>query len=152
MAATTPNGDSRPGGSMEWQTYTSPAHRYTIDVPEEWFLDDSDQNRVHFDSPDGFAGLALMAYDKRVDSVDQWIDDVVGQHTGFYRGRFQLVEREIAASAEGSKIAHIVFRARISRNYCLLRVTEVFHRSSAGNFVASFHICEHSYSGYSAVQ
>ena len=152
MAATGPNSANPPGASLEWQTYTSPTHRYTVDVPEQWILDDSDRGKVHFDSPDGFAGLDFMAYGGRVDSVDQWVDDVVAQHTGFYRGRFQLVEREITASAEGAKIAHIVFRARISRNYCLLRVTETFFRSSAGNFVASFHICEHSYSGYSAVQ
>ena len=152
FAATGPNGANPPGASMEWQTYASPAHRYTVDVPEDWVLDDSDRDQVHFDSPDGFAGLALLSYDKRVDSVNQWIDDVVGQHTGFYRGRFQLVEREIGAGDGGGKIAHIVFRARISQRYCVLRVTEVFLRSPAGNFVASFHICEHSYSRYSAVQ
>ena len=152
VAATGSNSANPPSASMEWQTYTSPAHGYTADVPEGWILDDSDRDQVHFDSPDRFAGLALLSYDKRVDSVGQWIDDVVGQHASFYRGQFQLLEREIAASAEGTKIAHIVFRARISRNYCLLRVTEVFHRSSSGNFVASFHICEHSYSKYSAVQ
>ena len=152
MAATGPNSANPPGASMEWQTYTSPAHGYAVDVPEEWSVDDSDRDQVHFDSPDRFAGLTLLSYDMRVDSLSQWIDDVVGQHTDFYRGRFQLLEREIAASAEGTKIAHIVFRARISRNYCLLRITEVFHRSAAGNFVASFHICEHSYSKYSAVQ
>lgn len=152
LASTDRDTANRPGATMEWQTYTNDTHHYILDVPQRWLIDDSDRDRVHFDSPDGFAGLALLAYDKRVDSVGHWIDDVVGQHTGFYRGQFQLVEREIAASNEGSKIAHIVFRARISRQFCLLRVTEVFHRSSAGNFVASFHICEHSYSGYSAVQ
>ena len=152
LAAADPNSATRPGASMEWQTYANDTHGYTVDVPEQWLVDDSDRDRVHFDSPDGFSGLAVLMYDKRVDSVDQWIDDIVGQHNSFYRGQFQLVEREIAASDEGSKIAHIVFRARISRSFCLLRITEVFHRSSAGNFVASFHICEHSYSRYSAVQ
>lgn len=152
VLAADPNAANRPGTSMDWQTYASPVHHYTVDVPEGWTVDDGDRDRVHFDSPDRFAGLVLLAYDKRVDSAGQWIDDVVGQHNGFYRGRFQLVEREIAAGGEGSKVAHVVFRAQISRSYCLLRVTEVFHRSSAGNFVASFHICEHSYSRYSAVQ
>ncbi len=164
MAARGPNTVDPPSGSMEWQTYTSPTHRYTVDVPEGWILDDSDQDQVHFDSPDRFAGLALLSYDKRRnpgnplltpapdEAVDQWIDDVVGQHTGFYRGQFQLLEREIASGDEGSKVAHIVFRARVSQRFCVLRVTEVFHRSSGGNFVASFHICEHSYPGYSAVQ
>ncbi len=61
FAAAEPNSASRPGASMEWQTYASPVHRYTVDVPEEWTVDDSDSDRVHFDSPDGFAGLALMA-------------------------------------------------------------------------------------------
>jgi len=152
FAAIGPNSASRPGATMEWQTYSSPVHLYSVDVPEEWTLDDSDHDRVHFDSPDGFAGLALLAYDKPVNSVGQWIDNQVAQHTGFYRGQFQLVEREVAGGEEGSKLAHIVFRARISRQFCLLRITEVFHRSSAGNFVASFHTCEHSYSRYSAVQ
>ena len=152
VAASGSNSASRPGASMQWRTYTNPAHRYSVDVPKEWIPDDSDRDRVHFDSPDGFAGLALMAYDKPVNSVGQWIDDVVTQHTSFYRGQFQLTEREVAGSEEGSKLALIVFRARVSRQFCLLRVTEVFHRSSAGNFVASFHICEHSYPRYSAVQ
>jgi hypothetical protein len=152
VGATDSSSASRPGASMRWWTYTSDTHHFTVDVPERWLIDDSDRDRVHFDSPDGFAGLALLAYDKPAHSVGHWIDDVVAQHSSFYRGQFQLVEREIAGSEEGSKLAHIVFRARVSRQFCLLRVTEVFHRSSAGNFVASFHICEHSYSRYSAVQ
>ena len=68
-----------------------------------------------------------------------------GASSSWWNGKF-------AAADEGSKVAHIVFRARISQRFCVLRVTEVFLRSSAGNFVASFHICEHSYSRYSAVQ
>ena len=152
FAAPGPNTSNQPGTPLEWKTYSNPIHRYTIDVPAAWTLDDSDRDRIHFDSPDGFAGLSLLTYDKRVDSTTQWIDDVVGQHTSFYRGQFQLVEREIATSDEGSKVAHIVFRARVSQRFCVLRVTEVFLRASAGNFVASFHICEHSYSRYSAVQ
>ena len=152
FAAPGPNTSNQPGTPLEWKTYSNPIHRYTIDVPAAWTLDDSDRDRIHFDSPDGFAGLSLLTYDKRVGSTTQWIDDVVGQHTSFYRGQFQLVEREIATGDEGSKVAHIVFRARVSQRFCVLRVTEVFLRSSAGNFVASFHICEHSYSRYSAVQ
>ena len=152
LAATDPNGADLPGTKMEWRTYASPDHMYTVDVPEEWISDDSNRDRVHFDSPDGFAGFTMLAYAEPVDSVESWIDDVVQQHTGFYRGQFQLVRREVVASAEGSEVAHVVFRARVSRRFCLLRVTEVFHQSSAGNFVASFHICEHSYDRYSAVQ
>ncbi len=152
VAATGSNSASPPAAPMQWRNYTNDTHQFTVDVPELWLTDDSDRDRVHFDSPDGFAGLAVLAYDKPLNSVGQWIDNVVAQHTSFYRGQFQLVEREVAGSEEGSKLAHIVFRARVSRQFCLLRVTEVFHRSSAGNFVASFHICEHSYSRYSAVQ
>ena len=152
FAATEPNRNNLPGTSMEWQTYTSENHHYTVEVPEAWSGDDSDRDRVHFDSPDGFAGLTMLSYDQRVATVEEWIEDVAQQHRSFYGRQFQLVEREIAAADEGSKVAHIVFRARISQRFCVLRVTEVFLRSSAGNFVASFHICEHSYSRYSAVQ
>ena len=152
LAAATPHTANRPGESMEWHTYTNDTHHYTVDVPEGWLVDDSDRDRVNFYSPNRFSGLAIRAYDQRVDSVDQWIDDVVAQHTSYYRGRFQLVERETSAEGEGDRVAYVVFRARVSRQFCLLRVTEVFQQSSAGSFVASFHVCEHSYSGYSAIQ
>jgi S1-C subfamily serine protease len=156
LATTGANGANRPDAVMEWQTYASPVHRYTIDMPEAWSRDDSDRDRVHFNSPDGFAGLTLVLYDRPVDSAAQWVADVVAQRAGLYRGRFQLVERETAANDSGGdsgrKVGHIVFRSRTSRGFCLLRVTEVFLQSAQGNFVASFHICEHSYSRYSAVQ
>ena len=59
MAVTGPNSANPSGASMEWQTYTSPTHRYTVDVPEQWILDDSARGKVHFDSPDGFRGTGI---------------------------------------------------------------------------------------------
>ena len=147
-----PRRTNSPGASLEWQTYANPAHQYTLDVPADWTGDESNRDRVHFDSPDGFAGLTILAYDKPVGRVEQWVEDVVAEHTGFYRGQFQLVQREVSTSDRGGEVAHIVFRARVSRRYCVLRVTEAFLQSNGGNFIASLHICEHSYSTYSAIQ
>ena len=146
------DGNARPAQPMRWQTYTNDTHHYSVDVPEGWASDDSDRDRVHLDSPDEFAGLTMIAYDGRADRAEDWVDDVVSQHRSFYGSRFQLMQREIRASNEGNEVAHIVFRAQVSGSYCLLRVTELFLKSARGNFVASFHICEHSYSRYSAVQ
>lgn len=139
-------------GSLKWQTYTSRNHGYSVEVPEDWSIDDSDQGRTHFDSADGFAGLTI-AVDRRTDySVDAWVDAVVKEHQNFFSGRFQLVERETYAGDKEARVGHIVYRARIANRFCLLRVTELFLRTGEGDLVASFHICEHSYSEYSAVQ
>lgn len=151
VAGSTPSIGPRPGPSPSvppMDTYTSPAHRYTVDVPQGWTVDDSDADQVHFDSPDTFAGLTFIAYDKPVNDVDDWVDALIREHRDFYRGGFQLVDRETVEYADGSEGAHIVFRAQVSRRFCLLRVTEMFLRSGAGDFVASFHICEHSYARY----
>ena len=146
-----------PGPAPETSTvmmdsYTSPTHRYAVDVPQGWVVDDSDPDQVHFDSPDNFAGLTLIAYDKPVNDVEDWIDDVVEENRRFYSGGFQLVERETVEYADGSAGGHIIFRAQVSRRFCLLRVTEMFLQASDANFVASFHICEHSWARYSPYQ
>ena len=151
VSGSAPSLNPRPGASPSipvMDSYTSPAHRYTVDVPRDWTIDDSDPDQVHFDSPDNFAGLAFIAYDEPVDDVDDWMDEVVQGHRDFYSGRFQLVERDTVEYADGSFGGHIVFRAQVSRRFCLLRVTEMFMQSGDANFVASFHICEHSYSRY----
>ena len=133
---------------VEMDSYTSPTHRYAVDVPRGWEVDDSNPEQVHFDSPDNFAGLTFIAYDEPVETVEDWMEAVVQGHRGFYRGRFQLVERETVEYADGSAGGHIVFRAQVSRRFCLLRVTEMFMQTGDANFVASFHICEHSYTRY----
>ena len=138
--------------TLEWQTWTSPTHRYSVSVPQDWTIDDRDQGKVHFDSPDNFAGLTLIAYDQRVVTVAGWLDDVIEEHKEFYGGRFQLLDRDTVNYADGKAGATIVFRARVSPRYCVLRVNELFLQSDAGNFVASFHICEHSYLKYSRIQ
>ena len=148
-----PGSGSAPGPStLQWQTWTSQAYRYSISVPDDWTIDDSNEQQVHFDSPDNFAGLTVIAYDKRVETMEGWVDEVIEGHKEFYRGRFQLLDRDSASYADGKAGASILFRARVSPRYCVLRVTELFLQSDEDNFVASFHICEHSYSKYSRTQ
>ena len=144
--------DAPPAGSLHWQTYTSRNHGYSVEVPEEWGIDDSDQNRTHFDSADGFAGFTVAAHRRTGNTVDAWVDDVVQEHRKLYGGRFQIVERETYPGSNEAQAAHIVYRARIANRFCLLRVTALFLRTAGKDLVASFHICEHSYSRYSAVQ
>ena len=144
--------DAPPAGSLHWQTYTSRNHGYSVEVPADWSIDDSDQGRTHFDSADGFAGVTIAADRRTGSTVDAWVDAVVAEHLEFFDGRFQIVERETYAGDNEARVAHIVYRARIANRFCLLRVTELFLRTANGDLVASFHICEHSYSKYSAVQ
>ena len=144
--------DAPPAGSLHWQTYTSRNHGYSVEVPADWGIDDSDQERTHFDSAEGFAGFTIAADRRTGSTVDAWVDAVVAEHLEFFDGRFQIVERETYAGDNEARVAHIVYRARIANRFCLLRVTELFLRTAGGDLVASFHICEHSYSKYSAVQ
>ena len=144
--------DAPSAGSLQWQTYTSRNHGYSVEIPADWGIDDSNRERTHFDSADGFAGLTIAADRRSVNTVDAWVDTVVREHQKFFGGRFQLVERETYAGDNEARVAHIVYRARIASRFCLLRVTELFLRTTEGNLLASFHICEHSYSKYSAVQ
>ena len=148
-----PDSGSSPGPTtLDWNTWTSPDHGYSISVPNDWTIEDSDGDKVHFDSPDNFAGLTVVAYRGRVVTMDGWVDDVVEEHKEFYGGRFQLLGRDTVDYAGGDAGATIVFRARVSPRYCVLRVNELFLQSNSGNFLASFHICEHSYTRYSGIQ
>ena len=145
-------GTSAQGLDDNWKTYTSQAHGYLVRVPTDWLVDDSDQGHVHFESPDGFAGLAVIANRDNVLDLENWIDEIIEQHRNFYQGRFRLLERNAVTYSDGTSGASVVFRAQTSSQFCLLRVTELFHLSDGGNFVKSFQICEHSYSEYSSVQ
>ena len=138
--------------TLDWKTWTSPDHQYSVSVPNGWTIQDSDMDKVHFDSPDNFAGLTVVAYLAKVETMDGWVDDVVREHEEFYGGRFQLLGRDTVDYAGGDAAATIVFRARVSPRYCVLRVNELFLQSDSGNFLASFHICEHSWTKYSGIQ
>ena len=143
---------STEGLDDDWKTYTSQALGYVVRVPTDWLIDDSDQGHVHFESPDGFANLAVVANRDSVPDLENWIDETIDQHRNFYQGRFRLLERKVVTYSDGTSGASVVFRAQTSPQFCLLRVTELFHLSDGGNFVKSFQICEHSYSEYSSVQ
>ena len=135
-----------------WKTYTSQTLGYLVQVPSDWSIDDSDPNHVHFESPDALAGLAVVANQDDVTVLEDWVDDTIEQHRNFYRGRFRLLERSVVTYADGTSGAAVVFRAQTSAQFCVLRVTELFHLSEGGSFVKSFQICEHSYAEYAPVQ
>ena len=144
--------DAPSPSSQRWQTYTSRSHGYSVEIPDGWSIDDGDRQRTHFDSADGFAGLSITVHQETGDSVEEWVDGVVQEHLNFFGGRFQLIEREADAGDKQDRVAHVVYRARITDRYCVLRVTELFLRLPKEDLVASFHICEHSYSRYAVLQ
>ncbi len=145
------SGGSGPDG-VDWQTYFNAVHGYSVDVPADWSIDESDMSHVHLDSPDGVAGLNVVAYSGDVDTMDGWLDEAIDRHRDFYGGRFQLLKREDVTYSDGSESASVVFRAQFSRRFCVLRVTELYSRGAGVNLVASFQLCEHSLAAYAPVQ
>ena len=136
---------------LQWRTYTNREYGYTIKVPADWEIDDSDKSEVIFDSPDGFAGIYLYVYDWRVESVGDWVDETIEYLKEFYKSLFQVIERETIENADGTGSAYVIARGGISAAYCVQRHIEVFGVAYSKSYSLTFWMCEHSISKYDPV-
>ena len=132
-----------------WRTYTNHHYGYTIEVPSNWDINDSDKADVSFTAPQVFAVFTLFFPDWYIGSarneLDSWIDR---QEKDDDPVLFEVLERDEYQDDEGIQTAYVRYRFQSDAEYCIDVVEEILVVASGARQSSIWiesKVCEHSY-------
>ncbi len=101
-----------------WRTYTNRSADFSIDVPSNWTIRDSDRNSVRFDSPQRFTHVWVGIGDIGSSTGRELLQTYLDEQAGNYPGGLDIVEELTDSSANGEQVSHVKYRLRISHTFC----------------------------------
>ena len=148
VAAPTPT--PAPTSAVRWRTYTNNTYDYSIRIPTDWVIDDSDTDYVTFDSPNQYAGFSVSVYTWHPASIDDWVDEFIQDERAFYKSFFQVVIRDTINYDSGSG-ALLVTRSQLDTPNCVQRNLYRFVDGNPRSYVIHQWVCEHAFAEYDPV-
>ena len=137
--------------AIQWRTYTNREYGYTIKVPADWEIDDSEKDYVTFDSPDGFdAGAVVFVPDYYIRSAEARLLDYFEDLKQDYH-LFELLDRNSVTDSDGAEVAYIRFRRQYSPILCIEEGQEWLWVYGSTAYWLSLSACEHSLNEYEPV-
>ena len=133
---------------IQWRTYTNWTYGYSIRIPADWEIDNSDESSVKMNIPRGDFFLRIRSYDWRATSLSGWVADVLERRRQHYSRTFQIVEQNTSESSDGTGAAYIVYYAQSSSEYCPSRNTDLLFVTSSASYLVVSTMCKNSYSKY----
>ena len=133
---------------IQWRTYTNWTYGYSIRIPADWEIDDSDESSAKMNIPRGDFFLRIRSYDWRATSLSGWVADVLERRRQHYSRTFQIVEQNTSESSDGTGAAYIVYYAQSSSEYCPSRNTDLLFVTSSASYLVVSTMCKNSYSKY----
>ena len=134
---------------VRWRTYTNRTYGYSIEVPTDWDIDDSDKADVSFTAPQVFAAFNLFFPDWYIASarveLDGWLDRRKSEDNPVL---FEVLERDEYRDDEGIQTAYIRYRFQSETKYCVDVVEEILVVTSGPGQSAVWiesKVCEHAY-------
>ena len=137
---------------VRWGTYSNWTYGYSVQVPIDWTIDDSNESKVYFRSFDGNSDMNIYAYDYRVRSLEDWVSRRIDANRNWNKVAFEVLQKDIENLANGEGIAFVKYRAQSSTEYCSEETTELFLVTYAASYLIRFDICEHSFDKYFVIQ
>lgn len=134
---------------VRWRTYNNREFNYTIDLPQDWIIDDSDKDYVEFSQPDDYAYLSVFVPDwfigSAVSELDDWLNRQQREENPVV---YEVLERDHSRLADGTQIAYVRYLHQSESKYCIDVVEEILVVSSGSSQKSLWlesRVCEHSY-------
>ena len=134
---------------VRWRTYTNRSYGYTISVPSDWSINDSEKDNVTFTAPRVFAEFTLFFPDWFISSARNELDSWMSRREREEEPEvFEVLERKDSQAADGTQTAYIRYRFQSETKYCIDEVQEILAISTGQRQSAIWiesKVCEHSY-------
>jgi hypothetical protein len=127
-----------------WKTYNNWTYGYSIEVPSDWSIDESDKSSVYLRSQDGAADIYLLSFSSNLGSLEGWIERAARDNRSRSKVFFQELDRYTRVEPDGRGGGYLVFRSHESIDYCVDYSTYFFFFSHGRSFLAEIDVCEHS--------
>ena len=101
-----------------WSTYTNLTADFSIDVPSNWTIRDSDRKSVRFDSPQRFAHVWVGIGHIGQSTGGEVLEEYLEEQRQNYPGGLEIVQDVIESSAGEEQLFHVRYRLRISHTFC----------------------------------
>ena len=140
---------------VRWRTYTNNFHRFSVDFPWDWKLDDSESDFVSISEPSDFAFFQVFVPDWYIISANEELHDWLGrQQRDENPVVYELLESDTHRDTEGVQTAYARYRYQSELKYCVDVVEEVLVVSAGARQAALWiesRVCEHSYQEFQPV-
>ena len=148
-----PTSSPRPTSTSQvfWKTYTNSSSDFSINIPSNWLIDDSDPESVSFDDPGDFAGVWVGVDHPVYSQAGELLEDWIRRQEKEYQGSFDLMQGVNESKVSGEQIAYARYRLQASTQYCLYEVEEwVWVRGRKSHWL-QVGVCTHSIEEYKEV-
>lgn len=137
---------------VKWRTYTNWENNYTVSLPDDWKIDDSDTDSVGFSQPDDFAYFNVFVPDWFINSAISELDDWLSrQQRDENPILYEVLEKDNSQLTNGVQTAYVRYRYQSELKYCIDVVEEVLIVGSGSRQRALWlesRVCEHSYQDF----
>lgn len=107
-----------PTPEAHWRTYTNLTADFSIDVPSNWTVRDSDRKSVTFDSPQRFAHVWVGIGQVGNSSGGEMLKAYVAEQGQNYPDGLKILEDVTESGPANGSVSHVRYRLRISHTYC----------------------------------
>ena len=140
---------------VQWRTYTNHSYGYSIDIPRNWKIDDTEKDFVTFDSPDDFAYASVFFPDWHISSANEELDDWLERRKQDDNPvLLQVLERESERDSDGTLKAYVRYRYQGESQYCIELIEEYLVVSPGPSQVSVWlesSSCEHALDEYDPI-
>ena len=130
--------------SIQWRTYTNLTHDYSVRIPADWKLYDTDERDVHAFSPDTSPFVQIFVPDYTIDSAAGAVQSGIEFLKGLSHIHFELLEEQSRVEPNGNQIAYVHFLYQSSQDLCLEHHREYLLVTRSRGYWLRARICEDS--------
>lgn len=107
-----------PTPEVFWHTYTNLTADFSINIPSNWTIEDSDRKSVRFESPQNFAhawvGIGQVGRSSGEAMLTSYLEELEQK----YPGGVEILQAPTDFSNETEEIVQLRYRLQISHTYC----------------------------------
>ena len=135
---------------VAWRTYINRTYRYTLEVPRDWIVDESDKSHVLFNSPDQMVWVSVSSYSWQAD-LESWADLFIDQYRNTHSRNFKVFDRKIEQRPNGSGAAFVFLGGDPPGFSCIESVAIVMRVLRSRSYALSSGVCLSSHEQYSEI-
>ena len=140
---------------VRWRTYTNWEYNYTVNVPNDWTIDDGEKDSVGFSQPDEFAYFNVFVPDWFISSATSELEDWLSrQQRDENPVVYEVLEKDNSRLSNGTQTAYVRYRYQGESKYCIDVVEEILVVSSGSRQKSLWlesRVCEHSYHEFQSI-
>ena len=101
-----------------WSTYTNLTADFSINVPSNWVVQDTNHKSVRFESPRDFAHVWVGIGDLGNVSGEEMLETYLESQSANFPGKIEIVKDVTGSHSEHGNLSQVRYRLQVSSTFC----------------------------------